>query len=73
MKEKGKEGKEVRSEEGGWGLGSAVMGTMGRAQGRLWFRRAAGLMRGHDPGRQIFEVSFTLIRSVHNLHQRAKS
>lgn len=36
MKEKGKEGREVRSEEGGWGdphipLESAVMGTMGRS------------------------------------------
>lgn len=36
MKEKGKEGREVRSEKGGWGdprilLASAVMGTMGRS------------------------------------------
>lgn len=42
MKEKGKEGKEVRSEEeGSWGdpsmlLASAVMGTMGRSLRRLF-------------------------------------
>lgn len=59
MKEKGKEGREVRSEEewgggAGWGdpripLESAVMGTMGRSLRRLWFKRVAGLMGGMTP------------------------
>lgn len=41
-------------------LASAVMGTMARSKRRLWFKRAAGLMRGHDPKRQTFDISFTL-------------
>lgn len=57
MKEKGKEGKEVRSEEGGLGRSKHTAcqrcnGNNGQTSEKAWFKRfkmAAGLMRGHDP------------------------
>lgn len=61
MKEKGKEGKEVRSEEGkGWveGAGEIQASCCNGNNGQI--SEEASVQRGRDPERQTFDISLTL-------------